>query len=110
MRALKYTEARAQVNRALDAGGHDFSETVAFYAMAAELAGILDGPEACEREFRKVLTLDPHRAPPNRDSPVFRVPYERAVAWVRAGGHIELGVIDANSELTVRITSDPLAL
>jgi hypothetical protein len=110
MRALHYDQARAAVDRALGGGHLSLTEMAALYAISGEIACVLDGEAAGEREFRKLLVIDPHHAPPTRDSPVFRAPFARAQKWVAQAGSLALQGVAVPGGLQVRTVSDPLAL
>src|SRR5262249_32686790 len=85
------------------------------YFLRGQIAAILDGADAGEQEFRKLFALQPDHAPP-RSSPVLRVPFERARAWIAEHGRLRVEHEPAaearppGGRLSVSITSDPLAM
>jgi hypothetical protein len=87
---LRWADARADVEAVLHAGGLDRDALLRAYELRAETTAVLDGGDAGEREYRKVLSLDPTHAPPRRRSPVFMVPYERARRWAAESGALHM--------------------
>lgn len=114
--AQRYPEARAALDAALRDGGLSKDQLIALYALGGELAAIVDGPEAGEREFRKLLVLDPGHPPPQRQTPVFVEPFARAQRWVAQNGQLAAEAAppsarpDAPTEIAIQVTSDPLAM
>lgn len=113
--SLGYTEAATLLERALVEGGLSRTELLEVYALRGEVAAVIDGAQASEREFRNLLVLDPAHAPPARESPTFTVPFESARAWVTATGALRVeSVAVARDRLTfatnLRIVADPLAM
>src|SRR5690348_13105409 len=84
---LRYADARRMVDQALQAGGHDRAELAELYLLSGEIAAVLDGADAGEREFRKLLVIEPEQ-PLARRTPVFAAPFARAKEWVRANGQL----------------------
>jgi hypothetical protein len=117
LKNLGYSEARTLLEAALNQGGHSRAELLEIYALRGEVEAVLDGPEASEREFRKLLVLDPQHPPPERETPTFLVPFANARKWVLAAGSLRVEHTvpmvpsDARSfDLVERIVSDPLAM
>jgi hypothetical protein len=117
LKSLGYSEARTLLETALTQGGHTHAELLEIYALRGEVEAVLDGPEAGEREFRKLLVLDPKHPPPERETPTFMVPFENARQWARAAGSLRVEHAppsaqpdDRDFELVERIVSDPLAM
>jgi hypothetical protein len=113
---LRWADARAEVDALVRAGGLGRAQLVRAYELRAEIAAVLDGPDAAEREYRRLLALDPARPPPRRASPVFMTPYQRARRWVGEAGPLRLShappatvPAGVSVELTVQL-HDPLAL
>jgi hypothetical protein len=75
---VHWAEARTEVEALLCAGGLDRPTLLGAYELRAEIAAVLDGAAAAEREYDKLLTLDPGRPAPRRTSPVFTQPFLRA--------------------------------
>jgi hypothetical protein len=109
---LRYGDARRLVDQALQEGRHERRELAELYLFAAEIASVLDGAEAGERDFRKLLVIDPEH-PLQRRTPVFAEPFARAREWVRSNGQLEVaGTVDAGPPIAVevRVIADPLAM
>jgi hypothetical protein len=113
---LRWTDARTDVEAVLRAGGLDREAVLRAYQLRAEITAVLDGADAGEREYRKLLSLDPARAPPRHRSPVFMVPYERARRWAAESGALRLAhappatlPVGVPTPLAVELT-DPLVL
>lgn len=85
-RELRFADARSSVAAALKRPGHSRRELIDLYALDAELIALLDGTDAGERAFRKLLAIDPSHAPPVQRSPVYRAPFERAHKWIAENG------------------------
>jgi hypothetical protein len=116
MTELRYDDARALVTGLVAAGHHSRAELLAIDREAAEVASVFDGPEAGEREYRRLLVLDPKAMPP-RQTPVFAVPFARARRWQAQAGALRAtheppsGLSETGAtELAVRVQSDPLAM
>jgi hypothetical protein len=114
---LRWADARANVEAVLRAGGLDREAVLRAYELRAEATAVLDGADAGEREYRKLLSLDPTHAPPRRRSPVFMVPYERARRWATAeNGALRLAhtppeALPAGVPTTLAVElNDPLSL
>jgi hypothetical protein len=88
--ALRWAEARSEVEAVLRAGGLDRETVLRAYELRAETTAVLDGVDASEREYRKLLSLDPAHSPPRRRSPVFMMPYERARRWANDSGALRI--------------------
>src|SRR5436189_3273706 len=90
VRELRYPQARAELDALLKAGGHPRDRFVEILALHAEVVAVMDGPDAGERAFRRLLVIDPQHAPPSRRSPVVATPFERARKWVAANGALQV--------------------
>jgi hypothetical protein len=116
MRELRWKDARATVDGALTRGGLDRQSWLVLARQAAEIAVVLDGAEAAEAEFRKLLVVDPEQPPPTRRGPVVMAPFERARRWVAEHGALKavLRLPSAASEdvtaIEVRVSGDSLAM
>lgn len=112
---LRYDDARRELEALLARGGLGRADLAAAWALAAELACILDGPAAGEEAFRRVLVLDPDYRGPARDTPVFLQPLARARAWVQSNGRLRVRhrpPVAGGGSLTiaVEVAADPLAM
>jgi hypothetical protein len=112
---LRYDDARREVDALLARGGLARADLLAAWALAAELACILDGPAKGEEAFRRLLVLDPDYRGPERDTPVFLQPLARARAWVQANGRLRVrhrAPVAGGGPLAVavEIVADPLAM
>src|SRR5262245_24729385 len=85
VRELRYADARDDLDALLKSGGQPRERFLAILALNAEVVAVMDGAEAGEREFRRLLVLDPTRTP-SRRTPVLLVPFERARKWVASNG------------------------
>jgi hypothetical protein len=111
MRELRWPEARATLEAALKAGDLPRERLLALQAAYAETLAVLEGGEAAEREFRRLLVLDPQRSPPARRSPVVSLPFERARRWVAQNGSLKASAAAVSpAEIDVRVSGDPLAM
>jgi hypothetical protein len=109
--ALRYPEAQSFCVTAIKAGGHRRPQLVQLYALCAEVTSVLDGPEAGERDFRRLLVLAPDHQPPRRDSPVLMAPFTNARRWVAENGPLRVETLpEESTDLGVRIGADPLAM
>jgi hypothetical protein len=113
---LRWAEARSELDALLRAGGLEREQLVRAYEMRAEVTAVLDGAEAAEREYRKLLALDPTHPPPRRGSPVFMTPYQRARRWVGEAGPLRLNhqppaAVPVGVTIALRVQlHDPLGL
>jgi hypothetical protein len=114
---LRYDAARRELDALLARGGLARTDLVAAWALSAELACILDGADAGERAFRRVLVLEPDYRGPERDSPVFLSPLARAREWARTAGRLRIrhqvpvARRDARPlEIAVEVAADPLGM
>jgi hypothetical protein len=117
LKNLGYSEARPLLDAALNEGGHSREELAEIYALRGEVEAVLEGADASEREFRKLMVLDPHHAPPKRETPTFMLPFESARKWAQRAGALTIEHVPpatapaaARFDVTVRIVSDPLAM
>jgi len=117
MEALRYDEAKVLVTEALEGGGLSKIQVTKALSILAELAAILEGPEAGERAFRRLLVLAPSQHQPSTSSPVVADPYVRAREWVESQGILEVAHSPPKSVLAgkpvaleVSIQRDPLAM
>jgi hypothetical protein len=111
---LRYEDAKPLLDAALERGHHGRAELIDLYELRGVVASVVEGPDAGESEFRRMLVLAPDHAPPPRDTPVFMVPFTRARRWVNAHGGLEvqarLGAPPAAAlptPLVLTIVSDP---
>ncbi len=111
LRELRVADARALLDASLRSGGLPRARLIAVRALLGEALCILEGPEAGEREFRRLLTIDPDHAPPPRRSPVVAEPFERARRFIAQNGAIKAtGAALDDKEVEVRVSSDHLAM
>jgi len=113
VRELRYPDARAELEALVKQGGHPRERFLSILQLEAEVVSIMDGAEAGEREFRRLLVLDPTRTP-SRRTPVLMMPFERARKWVAVNGALKAVATPAQAEapleLEVRLANDPLAM
>jgi hypothetical protein len=86
--AQRYREARLILDALVLSGNHPRQELLEIYLLRGEVISVMDGPEAGEQEFRRLLTLDPDHRPPALSTPVLLVPFRRAQRWVAAHGRL----------------------
>jgi hypothetical protein len=111
MRELRWPDARVTLEAALKTGGLSRERLLALQSAYAETLAVIEGGEAAEREFRRLLVLDPQRPPPARRSPVVSQPFERARKWVAQNGSLKVAATAVSpTEIDVRVSGDPLAM
>lgn len=114
--SLRYADAQAALEEARRGGGLARAELLEILAMSAEVTAVLDGPEAGELAFRRLLVLDPAHPGPARKTPVFQEPFRSARAWVRTAGSLRVEHARPSPRphrpigVAIQVVADPLAM
>jgi hypothetical protein len=113
---VRWTDARAELTALIRSGGLDRATLLGAFELRAEIAAVLEGAPAAEREYQKLLALDPTRPAPRRGSPVFTQPFARARRWVAENRALRLvhrppAIVATGTPITLEVQLvDPLDL
>lgn len=107
---MRYEDAVALLERALATGECRRDELATLYRLSAQLAITVGDEARGEREFLRLLSIDPEAELPRGTSPKIQARFDSARAQVRERGALEVDVETDGTTVRATIESDPADL